>query len=163
MSGRIDTRLAELGITLPEPVAPVAAYVPFVQSGSLVFVSGQIPLGPGGLLTGHLTAADHGSDGSEPTEAMKTAVAAARLCALNLLAQVKAATGDLDRVTRVVKLTGFVSADASFHQHPQVINAASTLMAEVFGDAGQHARAAVGSSGLPLGCAVEVEGIFEVS
>lgn len=163
MAGAIDDRLAELGITLPEPVAPVAAYVPFVQAGSLIFVSGQIPLGPDGLLTGHLTSADHTVDGSDPTEGMQTAIAAARLCALNLLAQVKAATGDLDRVSRVVKLTGFVSADASFQQHPQVINAASTLMADVFGEAGQHSRAAVGASGLPLGSAVEVEGVFKVS
>lgn len=162
MAGRIDARLGELGITLPEPVAPVAAYVPFVQTGNLIFVSGQIPLGPDGLMTGHLTAADHPQDDSTP-ESLTHAIAAARLCALNLLAHVKTATGDLDRVTRVVKLTGFVNCDGTFQQHPAVINGASELMGEIFGDAGQHARAAVGSSSLPLGVVVEVEGVFEVA
>ena len=156
MSGRISTRLDELGITLPEPVAPVAAYVPYVQTGNLVFISGQVPAGPNGILTGHLTGASSEQD-------IAAAKAAARLCALNLLAQLHACTGDLDRVTRVVKLTGFVSCDGTFSQHPQVINGASELMAEVFGDAGQHARAAVGSSSLPLGSATEVEGIFEIT
>lgn len=155
--GKIDARLAELGITLPDPVAPLAAYVPYVQTGNLVFVSGQLPMGAGDLPMGHLTAADH--DGA----AVDAAKAAAKQCALNLLAHVKAATGDLDRVSRVVKLTGFVNCDGTFTQHPQVINGASELMGAVFGDAGQHARAAVGSSSLPLGAVVEVEGIFEIS
>lgn len=162
MSGRIDARLAELGLSLPQPVAPVAAYVPFVQTGNLIFVSGQIPLGPDGLATGHLTAADHATDDGIP-ESLSNAVAAAQLCALNLLAHVKVATGDLDKVTRVVKLTGFVNCDGTFTQHPQVINGASEFMGNVFGDAGQHARAAVGSSSLPLGAVVEVEGTFEVA
>ena len=154
--GKIDARLAELGIDLPEPVAPLAAYVPFVQSGNLIFVSGQLPMGAGDLPTGHLTASDH--DGPAVTDAKS----AARQCALNLLAHVKAAAGDLDKVTRVVKLTGFVNCDGTFTQHPQVINGASELMGEIFGDVGQHARAAVGSSSLPLGAVVEVEGIFEI-
>lgn len=158
MAGKIDARLSELGLTLPEPAAPLAAYVPYVQTGNLVFVSGQLPLGSDGLMTGHLTSADH--DGSE---ALTQAVAAARLCALNVLAHVKAATGDLDKVTRVVKLTGFVNCDGTFSQHPQVVNGASELVADIFGDVGQHARAAVGSSSLPLGAVVEVEGIFEVA
>ncbi|MEM7060164.1 MAG: RidA family protein [Pseudomonadota bacterium] len=161
MAGKIDARLDELGITLPEPVAPVAAYVPFVQTGNLVFVSGQVPIGPNGTMTGHLTQADHAQDGVAG-EALTNAIAAARLCALNVLAHVKTATGDLDRVKRVVKLTGFVNCDGTFTQHPQVINGASELMGQIFGDAGQHARAAVGSSSLPLGVVVEVEGIFEV-
>jgi len=158
MAGKIDARLAELGITLPEPAAPLAAYVAYVQTGNLIFVSGQLPLGPDGLATGHLTSADH--DGSE---ALTAAVAAARMCALNVLAHVKSATGDLDKVTRVVKLTGFVNCDGTFSQHPQVVNGASELVAQIFGDAGQHARAAVGSSSLPMGAVVEVEGIFEVA
>lgn len=158
MAGKIDARLSELEITLPDPVAPVAAYVAYIQTGNLIFVSGQLPLGSDGLATGHLTAADH--DGSD---ALTQAVAAARLCALNVLAHVKAATGDLDNVTRVVKLTGFVNCDGTFNQHPQVVNGASELVAQIFGDIGQHARAAVGSSSLPLGAVVEVEGIFEVA
>ena len=148
--------LEKLGLTLPQPVAPVAAYVPYVQTGNLVFVSGQVPAGPEGILTGHLT-------GASSDEDIAAAKAAAQLCALNLLAQVNACVGDLDRVTRVVKLTGFVSCDGTFAGHPGVTNGASELMANVFGDAGQHARAAVGSSSLPLGSVTEVEGIFEVS
>ena len=142
-------------------VAPVAAYVPYVQTGNLIFVSGQVPLGPDGIMSGHLTAADHAQDGVA-SEALTHAIAAARLCALNVLAHVNAATGNLDKVKRVVKLTGFVNCDGTFSQHPQVINGASELMAAIFDDRGQHARAAVGSSSLPLGSVVEVEGIFEV-
>ena len=159
MAGRIEARLTELGIALPEPVAPLAAYVPFVQTGNLVFVSGQLPAGADGIMTGHLTEADHGGDSGQ----LAHATAAARLCALNVLAQVKAAVGDLDRVTRIVKLTGFVNCDGTFSQHPQVINGASELMADIFADAGQHARAAVGSSSLPLGAITEVEAVVEVS
>ncbi len=162
MTGTVETKLAEMGLELPSPAAPLAAYVPYVVSGNLVFVSGQLPLGPDGLVTGQLSVADH-ADGA-PAEGSKLAVAqaAAQLCALNLLAHVKTATGDLDRVTRVVKLTGFVNCDGSFQQHPAVINGASELVGAAFGKAGQHARAAVGSSSLPLGAIVEVEGIFEI-
>ena len=156
MPGRISDRLQELGISLPEPVAPVAAYVPYVQSGNLVFISGQIPAGPDGIIKGHLTSASSDED-------IAAARSAAELCALNLISQLNACLGDLDRVTRVVKLTGFVSCDGTFAGHPQVINGAYELMANVFGDAGQHARAAVGSSSLPLGSVTEVEGIFEVT
>lgn len=163
MSGTIDARLAELGLTLPEPVAPLAAYVPYVQTGNLVFVSGQLPIGPNGLVTGHLTSADNADGVPAPDSTLAKAQEAAGLCALNLLAHVRNAIGDLDRVQRVVKLTGFVSCDAGFVQQPQVINGASELMGAVFGDAGQHSRAAVGSSALPLGAIVEVEGIFEVA
>ena len=155
MTGTVEKRLSEAGLALPQPVAPVAAYVPFVQTGNLVFVSGQIPIGPDGTIKGHLT-------GASSDEEIEAAQAAARLCALNLLAHVKTCTGDLDRVKRVVKLTGFVSSDGTFTQHPQVINGASELMGLAFGDAGQHARAAVGSSSLPLGVVCEVEGIFEI-
>ena len=163
MAGRIETKLAELGLTLPEPVAPLAAYVPFVQTGNLVFVSGQLPIGPEGLVTGHLTASDHADGAPVPGSMLARAQEAAKLCGLNLLAHARSAAGDLDRVQRVVKLTGFVSCDAGFMQQPQVINGASELMGAVFGEAGQHSRAAVGSSALPLGAIVEVEGVFEVA
>lgn len=146
-------RLAELGITLPDAPAPAANYVPFVRSGNLVFVSGQIPIGDDGLITGKL-----GDNCS-----VEAGQAAARCCGLALIAQLSAALeGDLDRLVRVVKLTGFVNSTENFTDHPKVINGASDLMAEVFGDAGSHARAAVGSSSLPLGVAVEVEAVFEV-
>jgi enamine deaminase RidA (YjgF/YER057c/UK114 family) len=163
MAGRIEAQLAELGIELPEPVAPLAEYVPFVRTGNLLFVSGQLPVGGGGLITGTLTSDDHGADGiPAPGSKLGLAVGAATLSAVNLLAQVKAATGDLDRVKRVVKLTGFVNCDATFTQQPQVINGASTLMAGAFGDNGRHSRSAVGCSSLPRGAIVEIEGIFEV-
>ena len=155
MAGKIDARLAELGIALPEAPAPAANYVPFVQTGNLVFVSGQVPFEDGKIaMTGIV------GDGTV-TEAH--AFAEARKCAINLLAQVKAATGgDLDRVTRVVKLGGFVAATPDFTDHPKVINAASDLMVEVFGDKGRHARFAVGANALPLGSVVEIEGLFEI-
>lgn len=154
MAGRIDARLAELGITLPTPAVPVASYVPYVQSGNLLIVSGQITLEDGEVrYKGQLGVTMDVEEGYK----------AARVCAINLLAQVRAACdGDLDRVRRVVRLGGFVNAAPDFGDHPKVINGASDLMAEVFGDAGQHARAAVGCSSLPLGIAVEVEGTFEI-
>ena len=162
MSGRIETRLAELGIALPEPVAPVANYVPYVQTGALMFVSGQVSVGPDGPITGQLTAADH-VDGAPPPESpVAQAVAAARQSGINMIAQLKAATGDLDRVLRVVKLTGFVNSSLNFTQQPMVMNGCSDLMVEVFGEAGRHSRSAVGGSSLPLGVMVEVEGIFEI-
>lgn len=151
--GKIDARLAELGITLPETAAPAGNYVPYVQTGDLLFVSGQVSIGPDGPVKGTL-----GADAS-----LEDGVRAARICGLNLIAQVKQACGgDLDRVTRVVKLSGFVASTPDFPDQPKVINGASDLMAEVFGDAGRHARAAVGVAALPLGVAVEVEGIFEI-
>lgn len=149
----IDTRLADLGITLPEPVAPVANYVPFVQSGSQVFISGQVSIGADGLVKGTL-----GRDMD-----VAAGQAAARLCAINLIAQLKSACGgDLSRVKRVVKLGGFVAALPGFTDIPLVINGCSDLMVEVFGDAGRHARSAVSCPVLPLGAAVEVDGVFEV-
>lgn len=149
----IDTRLADLGIDLPEPVAPVANYVPFVRTGNQVFISGQVSIGAEGLVKGTL-----GSDMD-----ISAGQAAARLCAINLISQLKAACeGDLSRVKRVVKLGGFVAATADFTDIPQVINGCSDLMVEVFGDAGRHARSAVSCPVLPLGAAVEVDGVFEV-
>jgi len=153
-AGRVDTRLKELDITLPKPVTPVANYVPFVVSGNLVFVSGQVTLGPNGLeYVGQV-----GKDFN-----LEQGQAAARLCALNVIAQVREACGgNLDRVKRCVKVTGFVNAVAGFAQHPEVINGASDLFGQVFGDAGKHARAAVGAGLLPRNVAVEVEAIFEI-
>jgi len=154
MPGRIDAKLKELGIELPTPPAPVASYVPTVRSGNLIFVSGQVTLGPNGLEYVGIVGQDF-----SVTEGQ----AAARLCAINVIAQVKSALdGDLDRVTRCVKVTGFVNAVPGFKDHPEVINGASNLFGEVFGEAGRHARAAVGAGSLPRNVAVEVEAIFEV-
>lgn len=147
-----ESRLAELGITLPEPMAAVANYVPFVITGNQLFVSGQVSAGPDGLVTGRL-----GEDMS-----LEEGQAAARLCALNLVAQCKAAVSDLSRIKRVVKLGGFVNAHPDFVQIPQVINGCSDVMVDVFGDAGRHARSAVSSPVLPLGVAVEVDGVFKI-
>ena len=149
----IDARLGELGITLPTPAAPAANYVPFVRTGNLLFVSGQLPMGPNGLA--HVGRLGDGVD-------IDTGRAAARLCAINLIAQVKAAIGDLEKLVRVVKLTGFVNSAADFGDQPKVVNGASDLMVEVFGERGRHSRSAVGAAGLPFGAAVEVEGIFEI-
>ncbi len=154
MAGRIEKRLAELGLVLPAAPAPAANYVPFVVSGAMLYVSGQISQGPGGLIRGIL-----GED-----MAAEAGAAAARSCGLSLLAQVRAACGgDLDRLKRVVKLSGFVASTPAFTDQPKVVNGASDLMVEVLGEAGRHARSAVGVSALPLGVAVEVEGIFEIS
>jgi enamine deaminase RidA (YjgF/YER057c/UK114 family) len=149
---KVEQRLAELGIVLPQPVAPVANYVPFVQTGNLVHISGQISLDANGGLKGTV-----GTDVD-----LETAQQGARLCGINLLAQMKAAVGDLDRVKRVVKLGGFVQVSQDFTDIPQVINGCSDLMVEVFGDAGRHARSAVGVYKLPLGFSVEVDAVVEV-
>jgi enamine deaminase RidA (YjgF/YER057c/UK114 family) len=147
-----ETRLSDLGIQLPQPMAAVANYVPFVISGSHLFISGQVSADPDGLVLGRLG----------ETMDLIEGQAAARLCGINLIAQCKAAVGDLTRITRVVKLGGFVNAHAEFIQIPQVINGCSDLMVDVFGDAGRHARSAVASPILPLGVAVEIDGIFEI-
>lgn len=154
MTGQIDARLAELGITLPSSVPPAANYVPWTRSGNLLFISGQVPTRDGkDLHSGKLGAGISLEQGQE----------AARLCAVNILAQVKAALdGDLDRVVRCLRLTGFVNASPDFGDQPRVVNGASDLMVEVFGDAGRHARAAVGAGSLPRGVCVEVDAIFEV-
>ncbi len=147
-----ESRLTALGITLPEPMAAVANYVPFVISGNHLYISGQVSAGPDGLVLGRLG------------ENMDVAAgqAAARLCGINLIAQCKAALDELSRIKRVVKLGGFVNAHADFTDIPQVINGCSDLMVDVFGDAGRHARSAVASPVLPLGVAVEIDGVFEI-
>lgn len=152
--GKIDQRLGDLGITLPDPPAPVASYVPFVVSGNLVHISGQVSRAADGDRLGKLG----------ETVTLEEGQAAARICGLNLIAQLKAAcSGDLDRLVRVVKLGGFVNATPDFAPIPAVINGCSDLMLDVFGDAGRHARSAVGVANLPFGFAVEVDGIFEIA
>lgn len=153
MSSQLETRLNDMGITLPDAPAPAANYVPFVISGKTVYVSGQISNGPDGLILGKLG----------ETMTTEEGVAAARSCALSLLAQLKAACeGDLDRLARVVKLVGFVNSTADYTDQPKVINGASDFMVEALGDIGRHARSAVSAASLPLGVAVEIEGIFEI-
>jgi len=154
MSGRIDARLKELGLELPQPAAPIANYVGYTMSGNLVIVSGQICIWNGELrYIGKLGAGISIADGQQ----------AARLCALNILSQVRAAaSGDLDRVKRVLRVGGFVNCTPDFTDMPRVVNGASDLMVEIFGDAGRHARAAVGVSSLPGGVAVEVEATVEL-
>lgn len=154
MAGEIERRLAELGLVLPEPAAAAANYVPFVVSGNTVYVSGQLPIAEGKItVTGKV-----GVDVS-----VEQAQAAARLVALNILAQVKAAAdGDLDRIRRCVKLGGFVNAAPDFTDHPQVINGASDLMGEVLGERGRHARFAAGAGSLPFDAAVEIDAVFEI-
>jgi enamine deaminase RidA (YjgF/YER057c/UK114 family) len=153
MMSRIAKKLDELGIALPQPNAPVANYVPSVRSGSLLFISGQISNAGADIIRGKL--------GADLT--VEQGAAAARLCAINLIAQMSAALGgDLERVKRIVKLGGFVNCTPDFFDQPKVLNGASDLMVAVFGDAGKHARAAVGAPSLPLGAAVEVDAIVEI-
>ena len=154
MTASVDARLTNLGIQLPKPAAAVASYVPFVVTQGLVFVSGQLPIWEGELRhLGRLGDNLGTQDGYD----------AARLCGLNLLAQVREACGgDLDRLRRVVKLGGFVASSPEFTEHPKVVNGASDLMLDVFGEAGRHARFAVGAPSLPLDASVEVDGVFEI-
>ena len=152
--GKIDNRLAELGIVLPSPAKPVANYVGWVRTGNLVFTAGQVTLADGKLQY-------IGKVGAEIS--VEDAHKAARLCAINVLAQLhEACGGDLDRVKRIVKLVGFVNGVPAFSDHPKVINGASDLMVDVFGEAGKHARSAVGAGSLPLGVSVEVEAVAEI-
>lgn len=154
MPGTVEKKLSELSIVLTAPAAPVANYVPFVRTGNLLMVSGQICLDAGKLVAkGQLGAGVSVEDGQR----------AARACAVNLLAQVKSALGDLDKVLRVVRLGGFVNAAPGFVDGPKVMNGASDLMVAVFGEKGKHARTTVGVSALPLDAAIEVEGLFEVA
>ena len=150
----IESRLAELGITLPEAPMPAANYVPYVVTGNLVHISGQISQNEAGMIKGKLGADMDLAAGAE----------AAKRCAISLLAQLKAACGgDLGRVKRAVKLVGFVNSTADFVDQPKVINGASDFMVAALGDAGRHARSAVSAASLPFGVAVEIEGIFEIA
>ncbi len=154
MAGVVEKKLNELGIVLTEPAAPVANYVPFVRTGNLLSVSGQISHVGGKLVAkGKLGAEVSIEDGQK----------AARACAVNLLAHVKVALGDLDKVVRVVKLTGFVNSTPDFAEGPKVMNGASDLMVAVFGDKGRHSRSTIGVAALPQNAAMEVEALFEVS
>ncbi|WP_207478208.1 RidA family protein [Arenibaculum pallidiluteum] len=155
MTQSIESRLAQLGIELPQPAAPAAAYVPTIRTGNLVYVSGQLPVWNGEIRF-------KGKVGATVT--VEQAQEAARLCALNLLAQVHAACGgSLDAVRRCVKLGGFVASGPDFYDHPKVVNGASQLMLDVLGDAGRHARFAVGAPALPFDVPVEVDAVFEVA
>ncbi|MBV9348367.1 MAG: RidA family protein [Pseudolabrys sp.] len=155
MAGAVETKLTQLGITLPKPATPIANYVPFVRSGNLLTISGQLCLGVDGKVVaiGQLGGGVTIEDGAK----------AARACAINLLAQAKAAVGDLDKIVRVVRLGGFINSAPAFADGPKVMNGASDLMVEVLGDKGRHARTTVGVSALPLDAAVEVEGLFEIT
>ncbi len=154
MSTDYEARLADLGVILPAAPAPAANYVPYVLTGNTLYVSGQVSANKDGFITGKLGAGMEISEGA----------AAARACAISLLAQVKAACGgDLSRLKRVVKLVGFVNSTPDFRDQPKVINGASDFLVEALGDAGKHARSAVGAASLPLGVAVEIEGIFEIA
>lgn len=149
----VEQNLSRLGLTLPQPAAPVASYVPFVISGSMLFISGQLPVRDGETTKGHL-----GKDVS-----IEAGQEAAKICALNILAQAKAALGgDLDRITRCLRLGGFVAATPEFSDHPKVMNGASDLIVAALGEVGKHARAAVGVPSLPLGVCVEVDAVFEI-
>ena len=154
MANDIERALADKGITLPTPAAPAGSYVPVVRSGNLLYIAGQLPMGPDGLqYVGRL-----GEDIS-----VEDAQKAAELCAVNILAQVKGAAGSLDAIVRIVKLGGFVNSTPAFDAHPKVINGASDLLVAVLGDKGRHARAAVGVSNLPFGASVEIEAVVEVT
>ncbi|WP_238364854.1 RidA family protein [Mesobacterium pallidum] len=153
MTGKVETRITELGETLPEAAAPAANYVPYVIDGDTLYVSGQVSMNADGLVLGRLG----------DTMTTEQGAAAAKCCALSLLAQVKAACGgDLDRLVRVVKLTAFVNCTPEFTEQPKVVNGCSDFLVEALGDKGRHARSAVGAV-LPLGCAVEIEGIFKIA
>jgi enamine deaminase RidA (YjgF/YER057c/UK114 family) len=147
----VSDRLKAAGVTLPDARPPVANYVPFVITGNLLFISGQVSVTPDGLIKGRL--------GEDMT--VEQGQQAARACAINLIAQIKSALGDLDRVTRIVKLGGFVNAAGDFTDIPKVVNGCSDLMVEIFGDKGRHARAAVACPVLPMGAAVEVDAVVE--
>jgi enamine deaminase RidA (YjgF/YER057c/UK114 family) len=154
MPGAVERKLQELGVALPTPPTPVANYVPFVRTGNLLFCAGQVSAAPGGeSIKGKLGAEVDLAKGQ----------AAARICAINLLAQAKAALGDLDKIRRCVRLGGFINAMPTYGQLPQVMNGASDLMVAVFGDSGKHARTTVGVAELPNDASVEVEAIFEVA
>ena len=149
----IEEKLTSLGIKLPTPPTPAGSYVPAIKTGNLLFISGQIPMEEGKVIfTGKVT-----------NENLETAQKSAKMCAINLLAQIKRELGSLDKVTKVVRLSGFINSDAEFYQHPKVINAASDLFFEIFGDKGKHSRIAVGVACLPLNSMTEIDAVIEFS
>ena len=149
----IEEKLESLGITLPNPPTPAGSYVPVIRTGNLLFISGQIPMENGKVIfTGKV------SDGN-----LETAQKSAKMCAINILAQIKREVGDLDKVSKIVRLSGFVNSVSEFTQHPKIINAASDLFFEIFGEKGKHSRIAVGVASLPLGSMTEIDAIIEVS
>ncbi|MEO1104841.1 MAG: RidA family protein [Pseudomonadota bacterium] len=150
----VEAALQAEGVSIPTPATPAGSYVPVVRSGNLLFVSGQLPMADGGITTVGQCGAD---------VSIEDAQAAARLCAINILAQVKAEVGSLDKVSRIVKLGGFVNSTPDFGDHPKVINGASDFLLTIFGDKGRHARAAVGVAALPFRAAVEIEAVVEVA
>ncbi|NBN77398.1 RidA family protein [Microvirga tunisiensis] len=154
MSDTIEARLASLGVTLPTPAAPQANYVPVVRTGNLLFVSGQIPIGPNGIEFVGKVGQEFGIEEGR---------ACARLCGINIIAQTKAAIGDLEKVVRIVKLVGMVNSTPDFTDQPKVINGCSDFLVDVFGDKGRHARSAVSVASLPFGVAVEIEAVIEVA
>ncbi|EEA91918.1 RidA family protein [Pseudovibrio sp. JE062] len=154
MSDTIQQNLEKLGVALPEAAAPAANYVPFVKTGNQLFISGQLPMQDGKI-------AKVGKVGADLS--IEDGVEAARLCAINLLAQAKAATGDLSKIVRLVKIVGFVNSNGDFGDQPKVINGASDFMVAAMGDAGRHARSAVSAGSLPFNAAVEIEAIFEIA
>ncbi len=149
----IEEKLKALGITLPIPPTPAGSYIPAIKTGNLLFISGQIPMEEGKVLfTGKVT-----------DDNLETAQKSAKMCAINLLAQIKRELGSLDKVTKIVRLSGFVNSDVEFYQHPKVINAASDLFFEIFGDKGKHSRIAVGVACLPLNSMTEIDAVIEFS
>jgi enamine deaminase RidA (YjgF/YER057c/UK114 family) len=149
----IEEKLTSLGIKLPTPPTPAGSYVPAIKTGNLLFISGQIPMEEGKVIfTGKVT-----------DDNLETAQKSAKMCAINLLAQIKRELGSLDKVTKVVRLSGFINSDAEFYQHPKVINAASDLFFEIFGDKGKHSRIAVGVACLPLNSMTEIDAVIEFS
>lgn len=149
----IEERIKSLQITLPNPPTPAGSYIPAVKTGNLLFISGQIPMENGKVLfTGKVT-----------DDNLETAQKSARMCAINLLAQIKREIGNLDKVTRIVRLSGYVNSDVEFFQHPKVINAASDLFFEIFGDKGKHSRIAIGVASLPLNSMTEIDAVVEFS
>ena len=149
----IEEKLKTLGVTLPNPPTPAGSYVPAIKTGNLLFISGQIPMEDGKVIfTGKVT-----------NENIETAKKSAKMCAINLLAQMKRELGSLDKVTKIVRISGFVNSDPEFYQHPKIINAASDLFFEIFGDKGKHSRIAVGVSCLPLNSMTEIDAIVEFS
>ncbi len=149
----IEEKINSLDIILPNPPTPAGSYIPAVKTGNLLFISGQIPMEDGKVLF----------TGKVSDDNLETAQKSARMCAINLLAQMKRELGNLDRVTRIVRLSGFVNSDPEFYQHPKVINAASDLFFEIFGDKGKHARIALGAGSLPLNSMTEIDAIVEIS